>query len=419
MKNHKWKMNLGLKIIAFLFSIVLWVIVVNIDDPIISRQFRNVPVSVANEEVVTNKGKTYSILDGTDTVTVTVFAKRSLFSKISASNIVVLADLSQMDVSTWLVPLKVSITDFEGEYESAETNPVNLQLEIEDITKKVFPVSVNTIGTQEEGYVIGDLTTSPKEIEIGGSQSMVDSIQKVIATVDVSGISSNRTLKAIKLSYLDSDGNTMDTSRLSNNVGESGVSVYVQVLQKKEILLEFQTSGKPAEGYICTEVSYEPETIEVCGTKQSLEKLESIQIPANAVNISGETSKKTVTVDIQPYLPEGIELTDTTANNVVVTVKIDKIGTKTIEVPVESIVINNLNKKLSVEMNSKQDLILQIEGSEEALAVLDLRNAVSIDLKEYSSPGTYEVPVYVETGAEVELMTSPAVTVVLTAKAEN
>lgn len=419
MKNHKWKMNLGLKIIAFLFSIVLWVIVVNIDDPIISRQFRNVPVSVVNEEVVTNKGKTYSILDGTDTVTVTVFAKRSLFSKISASNIVVLADLSQMDVSTWLVPLKVSITDFEGEYESAETNPVNLQLEIEDITKKVFPVSVNTIGTQEEGYVIGDLTTSPKEIEIGGSQSMVDSIQKVIATVDVSGISSNRTLKAIKLSYLDSDGNTMDTSRLSNNVGESGVSVYVQVLQKKEILLEFQTSGKPAEGYVCTEVSYEPETIEVCGTKQNLEKLESIQIPANAVNISGETSKKTVTVDIQPYLPEGIELTDTTANNVVVTVKIDKIGTKTIEVPVESIVINNLNKKLSVEMNSKQDLILQIEGSEEALAVLDLRNAVSIDLKEYSSPGTYEVPVYVETGAEVELMTSPAVTVVLTAKAEN
>lgn len=419
MKNHKWKMNLGLKIIAFLFSIVLWVIVVNIDDPIISRQFRNVPVSVVNEEVVTNKGKTYSILDGTDTVTVTVFAKRSLFSKISASNIVALADLSQMDVSTWLVPLKVSITNFEGEYESAETNPVNLQLEIEDITKKVFPVSVNTIGTQEEGYVIGDLTTSPKEIEIGGSQSMVDSIQKVIATVDVSGISSNRTLKAIKLSYLDSDGNTMDTSRLSNNVGESGVSVYVQVLQKKEILLEFQTSGKPAEGYVCTEVSYEPETIEVCGTKQNLEKLESIQIPANAVNISGETSKKTVTVDIQPYLPEGIELTDTTANNVVVTVKIDKIGTKTIEVPVESIVINNLNKKLSVEMNSKQDLILQIEGSEEALAVLDLRNAVSIDLKEYSSPGTYEVPVYVETGAEVKLMTSPAVTVVLTAKAEN
>lgn len=419
MKKHKWKMNLGLKIIALFFSIILWVIVVNIDDPIVSKSFRNIPVSVINEEVVTNKGKTYSILDGTNTVTVNVSAKRSLFSRFGASDIVVTADLSQMDVSTWLVPLEVSIDKINGEYESADTNPVNLQLEIEDITKKVFPISINTIGTQEEGYVIGDLTATPKEIEIGGSQSMVDSIQKVIATVDVSGISSNRTLKAIKLSYLDSDGNSMDTSRLSNNLGETGISVYVQILQKKEIMLDFQTSGKPADGYICTEVTYEPKTIEVCGTKQALQDLELITISASEVDISGESSKKTVTVDIEPYLPDGVELTDSTANNVVVTAKIDRIGTKTIEVPVEAILVNNLNKKLSVEISSDSDLILQIEGSEEALEVLDLRNAVSIDLKEYSSPGTYEVPVYVETGEEVELVTSPTVKVVLTAKAEN
>ncbi len=417
--KHKIKVNLGLKIVAFLFSILLWMIVVNINDPIVSRQFRNIPVSVTNEEVVTNKGKTYSILDGTDVVTVTVYAKRSMFSRFNVSDIVVSADLSQMDVSTWLVPLEVTISNMEGEYESAETNPVNLQLEIEDITKKVFPVSVNTIGTQKEGYVIGNLTTNPKEIEIGGSQSMVDDIQKVVATVDVSGISSNRTLKAIKLSYLDKDGNSMDTSRLSDNLGTGGISVYVQVLQKKEVRLEFQTYGKPEEGYVCTEVTYEPEMIEVCGTKQELEGLETIQIPAEAVDITGENSKKTVTVDIQPYLPSGVELTDTTANNVVVTVKIDKIGTKTIEVPLESILINNLSKKLSIEIKSSGDLHLQIEGGEDALSVLDLRNAVSIDLKEYTSPGTYEVPVYVETGAEVELVTSPKIKIVLTAKDEN
>lgn len=417
--KHKIKVNLGLKIVAFLFSILLWMIVVNINDPIVSRQFRNIPVSVTNEEVVTNKGKTYRILDGTDVVTVTVYAKRSMFSRFNVSDIVVSADLSQMDVSTWLVPLEVTISNMEGEYESAETNPVNLQLEIEDITKKVFPVSVNTIGTQKEGYVIGNLTTNPKEIEIGGSQSMVDDIQKVVATVDVSGISSNRTLKAIKLSYLDKDGNSMDTSRLSDNLGTGGISVYVQVLQKKEVRLEFQTYGKPEEGYVCTEVTYEPEMIEVCGTKQELEGLETIQIPAEAVDITGENSKKTVTVDIQPYLPSGVELTDTTANNVVVTVKIDKIGTKTIEVPLESILINNLSKKLSIEIKSSGDLHLQIEGGEDALSVLDLRNAVSIDLKEYTSPGTYEVPVYVETGAEVELVTSPKIKIVLTAKDEN
>lgn len=417
MNKDIWKINLGLKIMALLFSIILWMIVVNIDDPIVSKQFRNIPVSVTNEEVVTNKGKTYSVVDGTDTVSVTVSAKRSDFSKFSVSDIEVIADLSQMDVNTWLVPLEVKIDGVE--YEEAATNPTNLQLEIEDITKKVFPISVSTVGTEKEGYIIGTMTTNPKEIEIGGSQSMVDDIKKVVATVDVSGVSSSRTLEAIQLTYLDANGNPMDTSRLSNDLGDTKVKVYVQVLHTKEIGLEFRVSGNPEDGYICTEIACEPSTIDVCGTKEDLEELEVLEIPSDVINISGESSKKTVTVDIKPYLPSGVELTDSTANNVVVTVMIEKKGTKTVELPVEAIKINNLDSNLSVEIQSEEDLVLQVNGDEDVLEVLDLRNAVSIDLNAYHSPGTYEVPVRVETGTEVELITSATVVVVLSEKGEN
>lgn len=419
MKKYKWRINLGLKIIALFFSSMLWMIVVNIDDPIISKPFRNINVTVENKEIITNKGKTFNIMNGTNTVTVTVSARRSVFSEFDSADIEVIADLSQMDVSTWLVPLEVTIHGVEGDYESAETNPVNLQLEIEDITKKVFPISVNTTGTEKEGYVVGTLTTEPKEIEIGGSQSMVDDIEKVVASVDVTGISSSRTLKANDLKYIDGNGNLMDRSRLSNDLGEGGVSIYVQILQKKEVSLEFLVSEEPAAGYVCTEITCEPDMIEICGEKEDIKNLESIYIAADEINIAGEKSKKTVTFDIQPYLPEGVKLADETANNVVVTIKIEKAGTKTIEVPVESIQIDNLNKKLSVEIQEEDDLILQVKGSEESLSVLNLRNAVSVDLKEYSSPGTYEVPVYVETSGDVELITTPTIKIVLTAKAEN
>lgn len=419
MKKYKWTINLSLKLIALIFSIILWMLVVNIDDPVIDKTFRNIPVSVTNEEVVTNKGKTYSIVDGTNVVNVTVYAKRSEISKMSASNIVVNADLSQMDVNTWLVPLEVRIEGSEGNYESAETNPKNLQVEIEDITKKVFPISVNTVGTELEGYVIGTLTAYPKEVEIGGSESMVDDIQKVVATVDISGISESQTLDAIELNYFDGNGNPMDMDLLSNNLGDSSVSVHVQVLHTKEVELRFKTSGSPAEGYVCSEIISEPDTIKVCGTEESLEELEVIEIPASEINIAGEKSKKTVTVDILPYLPEDVELTDSSANNVVVTVKIEKEGTKTIELPVESIKINNLNSSLSVEVQSEDDLQLVFTGKEEELDVLDLSYAVSIDLRSYTLPGTYEVPVHVETESGVELTTSPVVTVVLTAKEES
>lgn len=418
MKNKKWTINLGLKIIALFFAIILWVIVVNIDDPVVSKEFNNIPVSVTNEEVVTNKGKTYSVVDSTNVVSVTVSAKRSIISEMDESDIIVSADLSQMEVNTWLVPLSVSVQGVQGDYE-AETNPKNLQVEIEDITKKVFPISVSTVGSEMEGYVIGTLTTYPKEIEIGGSKSMVEDIQKVVATVDVSGMSKSQTVKAIELNYLDGNGNPMDTSLLSNNLGDSEISVYVQILHTKEVELEFKTKGAPADGYVCSEILCEPKSIEVCGTEDVLKELSVIQIPASEINIAGENSKKTITVDILPYLPEGVELMDSTANNVVVTVKIEKEGTKTIELPVEAIKINNLNSKLSVEIQAEDDLQLLFTGTEEELKVLDLSYAVSIDLSGYSSPGTYDVPVHVETGTGVELMSSPVVKVILTTKEDN
>ena len=45
--------NLGLKILAFFIAIFMWLIVVNIDDPVIETAYNGIPVSVINEEIVT------------------------------------------------------------------------------------------------------------------------------------------------------------------------------------------------------------------------------------------------------------------------------------------------------------------------------------------------------------------------------
>ena len=60
--KDKWKNNLGLKILAVLFAIFLWWMVVNIDDPINKKTYA-VDVTVTNPEVITNAGKSYQILD--------------------------------------------------------------------------------------------------------------------------------------------------------------------------------------------------------------------------------------------------------------------------------------------------------------------------------------------------------------------
>ena len=62
--KQKLTNNLGLKLISVALSVILWLIVVSIDDPVISRTYSGIEVEVLNADAVTSQGKVYEILDG-------------------------------------------------------------------------------------------------------------------------------------------------------------------------------------------------------------------------------------------------------------------------------------------------------------------------------------------------------------------
>ena len=73
---------------------------------------------------------------------------------------------------------------------------------------------------------------------------------------------------AATLHYYDGNGNTMNVAQLTNNLGDKGVTVSVQMLRTKKVALKFNVSGTPASGYTYTGWSSEPESVVVCGTKK-------------------------------------------------------------------------------------------------------------------------------------------------------
>lgn len=418
MKEHRFTQNMSLKIMAFLFAMLLWVIVVNVDDPVVSTVYRDIPITVVNDDVVTNKGKVYQIVDDIQKVNVTVYAKRSVISKITSESISATADLSQMDVNTYMVPITATVKGYEANVQSIDTNPRNIEVNIQDVTGKKFPISVSTTGTPRDGYVVGEMTTNPKEVTLRGSETLIDSIEKVVAKIDISGMSDTGVVDAELVCY-DSNGNAVDQTKLSNNLGDKGISVNVQMLNTKNVDLNFTVSGNPADGYIYTKMTVEPESVQVCGTEDVLAEINSIDIPADKIDITGEKSKKEYTIDILPYLPKGVSLVDETANNVVVTVQIEQEGTKTIELPVESIQVKNLSDELKISFEAEKDLVLTFTGLEQELATLDIKNAASIDLKNYTEEGEFDVPVTIETATGVTLLEQPTVKISLKEKVDS
>ena len=81
-----------------------------------------------------------------------------------------------------------------------------------------------------------------------------------------------------------------------------------------------------------------------------------------------------------------------------------------------SIGVNNLSKKLKISYGDVEEIQMRFRGAQEALNVLDIQNAVSIDLKNYYTAGTYEIPVSVSIPNTVEWEQQPVIKIVLTEK---
>ena len=60
--------NLVLKISSLAIAFLVWIIVINVSNPIVTRN-TNVPLSVVNANIITDAGKTYSLI-GANSITV-------------------------------------------------------------------------------------------------------------------------------------------------------------------------------------------------------------------------------------------------------------------------------------------------------------------------------------------------------------
>lgn len=407
--------NIGLKLLAFLFAFMLWLLVVNIDDPVDTKTFDSIPVTIEHAEVVTQDQRSYQVLDGTDTVSVTVSATRSVLEKISAENIVATADMRELYLESQ-IPIEITIPGYE--FESATANPRNVQVKIEQNKSDTFPITVTTTGTVRDGYVLGNVQADPERVTVNGPESVIDRISKVVAQVNVSGLSEDSSIDAV-LTYYDSDNNEISAEQLANNLGTTGVKVNVTLYHTARIPVTVDTSGvTAADGYSISEVTWTPEEIQLAGEEEVLDALESIRIPADAVDITSISQRTEQTVDITPYLPEGTRLVDENGNNILVTARVAREGTKSFDIPVGSITVDNLSDSLTVSgYGSGDDLEVHIGGPQEQLNSLQLSDlTVSIDLKECTKAGDYEVPVTItlpSDAADCTVETSVTVTVTL------
>ena len=345
--------NWALKLFSLVAAFLLWLLVMNIEDPEDQKTFYNIPVKLINTEVLADENMVYQILDKTDAVArVTIMAPKSIRDELSTSDIVAEADFNNLTLAN-----TVEITFYSLRYNDKISNITGsneiLKLNIEDKKAKRLVLGVNTVGDVAEGYMINGATPDQNQIEISGPASVISQISTASVNVDVTGSSSDISTNADVILY-DKEGKEIPTENLKINI--KSVRVKVEVLATKKVPIHFSVMGMPATGFLFTgEITSMPETVLIAGTTQELAKIKEITVPEEALNITGQSNNMITSVNIEDYVPEGIMLADPSfKGRVAVTVHIEKEVQRTLEIAAENLMITGVPEGYTVELDSDE-----------------------------------------------------------------
>ena len=382
--------NLGFKILAVVFAFILWLVVYNTDDPTVTVSYTT-NVTVENASAVTEMNKCYEVLNGTNTVTFAVTAKRSVLNKLEDTDFTAVADMNRMIVNEEgdeaNVPIEITSKRSNSSLKYNGKNKY-LQVSLEDLMKRRFIITADTSGKVADGYALGEVTvTNPNVLNVSGPASIVNKIDSVVATIDVEGMSMNLSDNVIPALY-DADGQEIDTTKLK--LSNTTVTISAKILSVKEIPLVFSTTGVPYGDYRVVEISSKPETVKVKGSSTILNPLSSLTIPGDVLNVSRAREDITTTIDISEYLPDGVELVNASDATVTVTVRIEAYESKKFNLNTSQITVDGLdtNYDLSFEQSTVAVTVSGLKNNLNTLTVSQL--SASIDVTDLGV-GTHQV----------------------------
>ena len=181
--------DLGWKLLSIAIATILWFMVINIDQPIGTRDY-NRPLSIQNMDVLTDRGLTIGNLEELKNtkITVKVKAQRTALDRLSQNPewITASVDLSELSyaVNGDVIALPVSVSVQGGNtYGISSKSPAVVEVAVETMASKELPVEVYLNGDLDEGTYLSEPLLSAETVLVTGPSTLVNTVTSVRATV--------------------------------------------------------------------------------------------------------------------------------------------------------------------------------------------------------------------------------------------
>ncbi len=379
----KWAAkNLSLVGLAFLLAVVVWVSAVNTNDPNEQNMYRTAEIELIGQDpdlLLVNEVPAQARL--------TLQAPRSIWEKISANPSLVKTwiDLSGLGPGRHTLPLQIQVGTSPVRILRVDPEQVDITLEL--LVERKLPVSINLTGDLPLGYRLGTQDVSPAEVMVSGPESVVDRVEQVRVSLDVSG-AIDTIRRQVTLEAVDELGRTVPNVTL--NPREAAIHVPVSLLGGfKNAAVKVVTRGQVAPGYRISTILVSPPTVTLFSDNPQLLETVLGYVETTPVDLNNLVDDIEVNVDLD--LPEGITVVQ--APRIVVQVGVAaQEGSITLSVPVRVV---GLDAKLSA-LVQPQTVEITVTGPLNLLDKLTLTSfQVVVDVADFTE-GQYQRRVRVD-----------------------
>ncbi|KGJ48832.1 hypothetical protein KD33_12890 [Clostridium sp. NCR] len=292
MKN-RLKNNTKIKLISLLSALVLWLYVMTVEDPVETRTFSDIPVTITNMSVLEERGLTIYPKEEL-LADISIRANLSSLRPINRDNIYIYGRLDDPKEGKNVVYLQANLPERVNKY---DIKPNVITLDLEKVVNEKRSISVDVEG--EPKINIDNIETNKKTVDVSGPRTLVNKVTSIKATLDASDKYKDFSTK-LKLVPVDANGDAVKGVKLDDNF----VVATVKFLQEKVVPVKLVFDDSVSNQSNLENYSINPKDITIEGKKEALDNINGI----NTKPITANDLKSNNSIDVALDIPKDVKI---------------------------------------------------------------------------------------------------------------
>lgn len=342
------KKDFKLKLLCLGFGIVMWFFVIGGINPIVVRQFKDIPVKYKNEAVLERNN--FLITEPKKPlVNVSIKGTRNDVYAINKNDIIAEINLdSSITAGTHRLNVNVKVPH---SVEIASVSEHEILVSFDEEITKTFDVTVETKGEiKNKNQVVVKKEPDDKFVMLTGPASYVKKVKKVLAIVYVTGKETDEVVIA-KLRAVDENEKVIEQVELS----KTDTNVSIGFKNFKEVPINLVEINTASNDIMILKKNLVPKVVSIVGNTTSLEKIKEIKTKPFDLSQVKDSKVYDLTLD----LPKDITLVNKDLKPVV-NIDVDKKLEKVLSVKTEDISIQGVSDDVILQgLNDNVDVTVR------------------------------------------------------------